>query len=63
MDILFNIPYMPNWETMAAQRQNDIIGNNNSENKRRMDYDYSVNDNVLIYKYDISPYLVKPTYG
>ena len=52
--MLFNIPYTPNWENITAQKQKEIIKNNNSENKRRIDHDYAVNDNVLIYKDGIS---------
>ena len=52
-DILFNIPYMPNWENITTHKQKEIIQYNNSENKRRVDRDYAVNNNVLTYKDDI----------
>ena len=48
--MLFSIPYTHNWENITAQKQKEILKNNNSENKRRVDHDYVVNDNVLIYK-------------
>ena len=62
-DMLFNIPYTPNWENITAQKQKEIIKNNNSENKRRVDHDYAVNDNVLIYKDGIFRKLDRPFLG
>jgi hypothetical protein len=38
-DMLFNITYTPNWENITAQKQKEIIKNNNAENKRRVDHD------------------------
>ena len=48
--MLFNILYTSDWENITAQKQKEIIKNNNSENKREVYHDYVVNDNVLIYK-------------
>ena len=61
--MLFNIPYTPNWENITAQKQKEIIKNNNAENKRRVDHDYAVNDNVLIYKDGIFRKLDGPFLG
>ena len=49
-DMLFSILYTPNWENITAQKQKEMIQNNKSENKQRVDRDYAVNDNVMIYK-------------
>ena len=61
--MLFNIPYTPNWENITTQKQKEIIKNNNAENKRCVDHDYAVNDNVLIYKAGIFRKLDRPFLG
>ena len=48
--MLLNIPYTPNLDNITAKKHKEIIKNMNSENKRRVDHDHAVNDNVLIYK-------------
>ena len=52
-DMLFNIPYKPNWEDITAQKQKEITNNTTSENKRRVNHDYKIIDNVLVYRYGI----------
>ena len=47
-DMLFNIPYVPNWENIRAQKQLLTNKNTITENKKRISHDYAVNDNVLI---------------
>ena len=46
-----------------GSKQKEIIKNNNAENKRRVDHDYAVNDNVLIYKDGIFRKLDRPFLG
>ena len=48
--MLFNIPCAPNWGNITAQKQKEIIKNTTAENKGRVDHDYKINDNVLIYR-------------
>ena len=61
--MLSSISYKPNWENITAQKEKEIVKNNNSENKRRVDHDYAVNDNVLIYKDGIFRKLDRPFLG
>ena len=49
-DMLFNITYTYDWENITAQKQKEMIKSNNLENKQRVDHNYEVNGNVLIYK-------------
>ena len=62
-DMLFNIPYVPNWENIRAQKQ--LLTNKNAitENKKRISHDYAVNDNVLIYRDGIFRKLDGPFLG
>ena len=45
--MLFYITYFP------PQKHKEIVRNKTEENKRRVDYNYKINDNVLIYRDDI----------
>ena len=61
--MLFNIPYIPNWENIRAQKQ--LLTNKNTikENKKRISHDYKVNDNILIYRDGIFRKLDGPFLG
>ena len=62
-DMLFNIPYIPNWENIRAQKQLLTNKNTITENKKRISHDYAVNDNVLIYRDGIFRKLDGPFLG
>ena len=62
-DMLFNIPYVPNWENIRAQKQLLTNKNTITENKKRISHDYAVNDNVLIYRDGIFRKLDGPFLG
>ena len=49
-DILFNIPYIADWNKIGDHRQRQTDHNTERENKSRRDYDYKVGDKVLIRK-------------
>jgi hypothetical protein len=49
-DMLFDIPFIADWQKIGEHRQqlNDL--NNARENKGRIDYDYKVGQKVLLWK-------------
>ncbi len=49
-DILFDIPFIADWQTIGEHRQKLTDLNNASENKGRIDYDYKVGQKVLLRK-------------
>ena len=49
-DILFDIPYLADWHKIGENRQKLTDKNTLRENKTRVDYDYKVNEKVLIAK-------------
>ena len=48
--MLFNIPYIADWNKIGDHRQRQTDLNTNQENKSRVDYDYKVGGKVLIRK-------------
>ena len=49
-DMLFDIPYLADWTKIGEHRQKLTDLNTLRENKGRVDYDYQVNEKVLIVK-------------
>ena len=49
-DMLFNIPYIADWNKIGEHRQKLTDLNIDQENKSRVSYDYAVGDKVLIRK-------------
>ena len=49
-DMLFDIPYVADWNKIGDFRQHQTDRNNERENKARVDYDYKVGGKVLIRK-------------
>ena len=61
--MFINIPYIPDWENIKAQKQ--LLTNKNiiKENKKCLSHDYKVNDNIIIYKDGIFRQLSSPFLG
>ncbi|MGL5963100.1 MAG: hypothetical protein ACRCZ2_01680, partial [Fusobacteriaceae bacterium] len=64
-DMLFDIPYIADWNKIGEFRQHQTNRNTERENKLRIDYDYKVGDKVLVRKDGIlrkaeSPYHREP---
>jgi hypothetical protein len=64
-DMLFDIPYIADWNKIGKFRQRQTDHNTERENKSWLDYDYKVGDKVLIRKDGIlqkaeSPYHREP---
>ncbi len=49
-DMLFNIPFIADWQKIGECRQSLTDLNNARENKDRIDYDYKVGQKVLLRK-------------
>ena len=49
-DMLFDIPFIADWNQIEDYRQSQTDHSNKSENNKRVDYDYKVGDKVLICK-------------
>ncbi len=49
-DMLFDIPFIADWQKIGEQRQQLTDLNNAHENKGRIDYDYKVGQKVLLRK-------------
>ena len=49
-DMLFNIPYIADWNKSGDHRQRKTNHNTERENISQMDYDYKVGGKVLIWK-------------
>ena len=49
-DMLFDIPFLADWNKIGDYRQHQTDLNTERENKSRIDYDYSVGDKVLVRK-------------
>ena len=47
-DMIFNIKHMANWEYIQARKQKLINKNNERENAKRIEYEYTVGDKVLL---------------
>ncbi len=49
-DMLFDIPFIADWQKIGEHRQRLTNFNNARENKGRIDYDYKVGQKVLLWK-------------
>ena len=49
-DMLFDIPFIADWNKIGEYRQKQTDANTKRENKRRIDYDYCVGGQVLLKK-------------
>jgi hypothetical protein len=49
-DMLFDIPFIADWQKIGAHRQKITDLNNAHENKGRIDYDYKLGQKVLLRK-------------
>jgi len=49
-DMLFDIPYVADWNEIGRRRQEQVESTNTRENKRRVPYDYVVGHKILIIK-------------
>jgi hypothetical protein len=49
-DMLFNIPFVADWNKIEEHRQSLTDRNNERENKQRIDYDYKIGAQALIVK-------------
>ena len=47
---MFNIPYIADWKKIGDYRQHQTDLNNKRENKKHVDYDYKVGDEIMIVK-------------
>eukprot|EP00970_Alexandrium_tamarense_P007287 scaffold1320_cov130-Alexandrium_tamarense.AAC.1 len=47
-DMLFNIPFIADWEQIGLHRQARIIKDNKRHNKDRIDFDYTMGEKVLL---------------
>ena len=47
-DILFDIPFIADWNKIGEYRQRQTDRNTKRENKTRVDWDYKVGDKVLL---------------
>ena len=52
-DMLFDIPFLADWNKIGDYRQRQTDLNTNRENRTRKDWDYKVGDKVLLRKDDI----------
>ena len=48
--MLFDIPYLADWKAIGQRRQVAVDRDNVRENKRRIEYDYTVGQQVLVRK-------------
>ena len=49
-NMLFNIPFLADWNKIGEYRQHQTDLNTKRENKTRVDYDHKVGDKVLVRK-------------
>jgi hypothetical protein len=52
--MLFDIPYVADWNVIGKRRQEQVESTNRRENKSRLPYDYAIGDKVLIKKMEFS---------
>ncbi len=52
-DMLFDIPFLADWNKLGDHRQRQTDLNTDRENRSRRDWDYKVGDKVLLRKYGI----------
>ena len=62
-DMIYNIPYVPNWSLIEKRKQDMIDKNLKRENKTRYDFDYKIGDKVLIRLTEIQRKLNKKAEG
>ena len=62
-EMLLNIKFIADWETIRLRKQKDIDRNNERENSLRVDHDYHIGDKVLVTDNDIHCKLNCPTKG
>ena len=62
-DMLLNIKFIADWETIRLRKQKDVDRNNERENSLRVDHDYHIGDKVLVTDNDIHRKLNCPTKG
>jgi hypothetical protein len=48
--MLFDVPFIGDWKLIGENRQCRTDHNNNSKNKKCVDYDYKVGNKILIHK-------------
>jgi hypothetical protein len=49
-DMLFDVPFLADWNKIGDYRQRQTDLNNMRENESRIDYDYKVGDKILVRK-------------
>jgi hypothetical protein len=64
-DMLFNIPFIANWNKIGDYRQHQTNLNTACKNSKQVDYDYKIEDKVLLTQEGIlrkaeSPYSKEP---
>ncbi len=47
-DMLFDIPFIVNWDKIGVHRQHQTDHNTRRENKSRVEWDHKVGDKVLV---------------
>ena len=62
-DMIYPIQYIAEWDLIRQRKQKLIDKNNQSENAKRVEYDYIVGQKVLLLKTDIHRKLDDPTQG
>ena len=49
-DMLFDIPYVADWNEIGRRRQEQVESTNKRENKSRLPHDYAIGHKILIKK-------------
>jgi len=62
-DMIYPLAYIAEWDVIKRNKQRLINKNNERENSTRVDYDYTVGDEVLIIQTDIQRKLDEPMQG
>ena len=62
-DMLFNIPYTPDWDRIEERKKSLINKSNTSEDKSQVNNEYEVNDQILICREGIYRNLEGPFLG
>ena len=52
--MLFDIPYVADWNVIGKRRQEQVESTNGREKKSRLPYHYTIRDKVLIKKMELS---------
>ena len=61
-DMLFDIPYVADWNTIGRRRQSQVNLENALENAKRIDYDYAVGDKVLLRQEGVNSHKAQDKY-